>query len=129
MNEMRGQVAFPDNCAGEGFYLCFLPGDLIKIRHETKLKDLREIATALEALDFEVIVSAVKAGAKKAGKPAPIQVDGLNTTLMALRNAVLDGIFLAIHGKTYPAFLDEIFGQMKEREKDAAPTPPQGSEI
>lgn len=128
MNEMRGQVAFPEDCAGEGFYLCFLPGDLIKIRSETKLKDLNEIVGALDMIDAEVIVSAIKAGAKKAGKPVSVNVDGLNTTMIALRNAVLDGLFLAIHGKTYQAFIDEIMGRMKDAEKEAAASPLQGSE-
>lgn len=106
---MRGEVPFPQ--AGEGVVLRFTNPDCDKLQGKFGENWFADVVPRLNRFDTTYIKECVAVGGKKDGKPFAIKYDELDCPMIEIVDAVLDGLFLAMHGRTFEDHLDYIATQ------------------
>ncbi|CDX26643.1 hypothetical protein MPL3356_60478 [Mesorhizobium plurifarium] len=103
---LRGQVPFPDG--GEGVYLRFTNPDLDNLQAKFGDNYFADCVPRLNRFDPKFMRECIAFGGKKDGKPFRIAYDDLDCPQVVTANAILDALFLAMHGRTFEGHLDYL---------------------
>lgn len=103
---MRSDIPFPQ--AGEGVYLRFTNVDCDHLQGKFGDNWFADIIPRLNRIDTTYLRECIAIGGKKDGKPFRIKYDELDCTLIETIDVVLDGLFLAVHGRKFEDHLDYL---------------------
>lgn len=115
---IRGEVPFPQ--AGEGVVLRFTNPDCNHLQKKFGDMWFADAIARANRFDMEFLKECVTVGAKFEGKPKIIAFDSLDCTLVDVAEAVIDGLFLAMHGRTFEdhlSYLDSVRTANKEEDE------------
>lgn len=117
----RGETPFSE--AGDGVVLCFTNADLKRIQENPKYgKHFMPTLTdemMSGAIDIEILEDLAQIGAKKDRKPLKLGPEVFDRIIVAdLAQKVLDGLYGAVHGKTFQEYIEataKVFEEARER--------------
>ncbi|RWD00168.1 MAG: hypothetical protein EOS58_30780 [Mesorhizobium sp.] len=103
---IRGEVPFPQ--AGEGVYLRFSNPDCDQLQGKFGENWFADAVPRLNRVDTLYLRNCLAFGGKKDGKPFRIDYDTLDCPIGDMLDAVLDALFLAVHGRKFDDHLDYL---------------------
>ena len=81
----------------------------------------------LNKFDMKYIEKCIEIGAKKDGKPHKVGIDDLDAPIIDVAIAILHGLYIAVHGKTFEKYVEEIDAKIKAAQKASEPEDPSPS--
>lgn len=99
--------------SGEGVVLRFRRSDCGILQTEFGDNWFVEAHERLNRFDMKFIERCVEIGAKKDGKPHKIGTEDLDAPIIDVAVAILDGLYLAVHGKTFEKYIEDIDAKIK----------------
>ncbi|TJW14464.1 MAG: hypothetical protein E5W82_10840 [Mesorhizobium sp.] len=103
---IRGEISFPQ--AGEGVFIRFTNTDCDNLQGKFGENWFADAVARLNRVDTTFLRECVAFGGKKDGKPFRIKYDELDCPMVEILDAVLDALFLAVHGRKFEDHLDYI---------------------
>ena len=103
---IRGEVPFP--AAGEGVALRFTNPDCDALQKKYGDHWFTDAMARCNRFDLEFIRDCVLIGTKKDGKKHVVDWDKLDCTIFEASEAVLDALFLAVHGRNFNDYLEYL---------------------
>lgn len=117
----RGEIPFPE--AGEGIVLRFTNSDLSAIQKQFGPEWFNETFARLNRTDVDFIKFCYERGCKTFdGKYANLKFDNSPVPVAALSNPILDGLFMAVLGRTFDEHLKMMEKKAELARLDAAAT-------
>lgn len=111
-------IQFPE--AGEGVELFFRNRDKLSLQNTFGDEWFLGAADRLQRFDMAFVEECLRVGGKKDGKPHKIDLDDLDSVIMAvIAQRVLDALYLSMHGKTFEDHVKWII-ELAETEAKAA---------
>lgn len=105
-DNLRGEVTFYE--LGEGLSLMFRAADCRELQKAFGAEWFTGAAGKLDSLDLEFMMTCLKHGLKKDGKPHPVKDEDIDkVTLNLISRKLLDGLLLAVHGKTFSQMVED----------------------
>lgn len=126
--KMRGELPFP--IAGEGVVLRFTNPDCAKLQEIFGENWFSDAWAKVNRFDMKFLQTCVEIGAKKDGKPIQVGFGGLDAPMHEIAQAVLDGLFLAMHGRNFEdhlEYLESIKNSVSEEDEGNALSPENSS--
>lgn len=117
---MRIETPFP--CAGEGVSLMFSNRACAELQKRFGAEWFTSSSTRLNNFDTEYMAACVEVGSMKDGKPAKIAFDAIDAPLMKVAEAILDALYVSVHGQTFVEYLIEASKRMEALEGTQNPT-------
>lgn len=103
---LRGELPFP--AGGEGVVLRFTIADCDQLQAKFGDNWFGDSVPRLNRFDQKYMRECIAFGGKKDGKPFRIAFDDLDIPTVDIANAILDALFLAMHGRTFEGHLDYL---------------------
>ncbi|TIX28927.1 hypothetical protein [Mesorhizobium sp.] len=103
---LRADLPFPQ--AGEGVYIRFTNPDCDNLQGKFGPDWFADSVPRLNRFDTTYIRECVALGGKKDGKPFRIKYDELDCAMIEIVDVILDGLFLAMHGRKFEDHLDYL---------------------
>lgn len=109
----RGIVDFPEG--GDGVVFQFRLSDLAQLQKQFGDQWFAEAVTRMDRADIHFLEALLKHGPKTAdGKPFQVKLENIDLRIADLYERCIDGLYVAMWGRTLIQQMDRIAGQIED---------------